>query len=100
MLTYEGPKIDVVSKTREELETALGDAEYGTKILEKLGFRVIGAVRRVRKNFKLESFKVCLDRVDGLGEFVEVECEGGEVGELHNSALKILRKLDLDKRGR
>ena len=36
-MTYKGPKIDKISKTREEIEVKIEDGHKMEKILEKLG---------------------------------------------------------------
>ena len=38
VITYKGAKLDQTSMTRKELETEIGDAETGRKILENIGF--------------------------------------------------------------
>lgn len=72
VLTYKGKKLDTVSKTREEFETAVEGAE-ARSILLSLGFTQSGYVRKLREIFRYKDFIVCLDKVEGLGEFVEVE---------------------------
>ena len=72
VLTYKGKKLDAVSKTREEFETDV-DATIMCNILLSLGFVESGVVRKTRAVFEFENFTICLDSVDGLGEFIEVE---------------------------
>ena len=72
VLTYKGPKLDGISKTREELETPI-DEEITAKILYALGFSEAGIVRKSREVFIAGKITVCLDTVEGLGEFLEVE---------------------------
>ena len=72
VLTYKGPKLDRVSKTREELETPV-DENPTKKILQALGFSEAGIVRKKREVFMAGDITVCLDTVEGLGEFLEVE---------------------------
>ncbi len=72
VLTYKGKKLDAVSKTREEFETDV-DAGIMRSILLSLGFVESGVVRKTRAVFELDDLTICLDSVDGLGEFIEVE---------------------------
>ncbi|HJH29726.1 MAG TPA: class IV adenylate cyclase [Methanosarcinaceae archaeon] len=72
VLTYKGKKLDAVSKTREEFETDV-DATIMRNILLSLGFVESGVVKKTRAVFEFENFTICLDSVDGLGEFIEVE---------------------------
>ena len=81
VLTYKGPKIDKVSKTREELETPV-DEVSATKILHSLGFSNAGIVRKKREVFSAGEITVCLDAVEGLGEFLEVEIVAEDEKEL------------------
>ena len=72
VLTYKGPKLDGVSKTREELETPVDEVTI-TRVLHALGFSEAGIVRKIREVFRAGEITVCLDAVEGLGEFLEVE---------------------------
>jgi len=72
VLTYKGPKLDGVSKTREELETPVDEVSI-TRILHALGFSEAGIVRKIREVFRAGEIIVCLDAVEELGEFLEVE---------------------------
>jgi adenylate cyclase class 2 len=80
-LTYKGPKTDAQTKTRTEIEVpiAAGDlaAAHFAQLLTHLGYRAVATVRKrrlvchlSRDGFKVE---VCLDDVEGVGEFVELE---------------------------
>ena len=72
VLTYKGPKLDGVSKTREELETPV-DGITAKRVLTALGFSEAGIVSKIREVFKVGEIIVCLDAVDNLGQFLEVE---------------------------
>ncbi|MDP6613187.1 MAG: class IV adenylate cyclase [Candidatus Hydrothermarchaeota archaeon] len=90
-MTYKGPKIDALTKTRIEHEIILDDFDAARAALKSLGFTEVGVVKKKRTYYSLEGFHVMLDEVEGLGEFVEVEKKGGEYepGELLD-ILKIL----------
>ena len=72
VLTYKGPKLDGVSKTREELETPV-DGITAKRILNALGFSEAGIVNKIREFFKVGEIIVCLDAVENFGQFLEVE---------------------------
>jgi adenylate cyclase class 2 len=72
VLTYKGPKLDGVSKTREELETPV-DGITAKRVLNALGFSEAGIVNKIREVFKVGEISVCLDAVENLGQFLEVE---------------------------
>ncbi|MFD1684509.1 class IV adenylate cyclase [Halobellus litoreus] len=98
-LTYKGPLIDAASKTREEHETAVADGDAAAAIVEGLGFESAAVVEKEREFFSLDGYTVTLDRVDGLGEFVEVEAEVDEdadVDSVRDGAFAVLRRLGLD----
>jgi adenylate cyclase class 2 len=73
VLTYKGPKMDTVSKTRKEVETEIKDIDGMGNILSSLGFFPVATVSKKRKNFRLGDFFISLDEVRNLGYFIEVE---------------------------
>lgn len=97
-LTYKGPLVDDESKTREEFETGIDDAETIESILSSLGFEPAATVRKDRERFSLDGYTVTLDAVDGVGEFVEVETEAEEedLETAREGAFVVLERLGLD----
>ncbi len=97
-LTYKGPLVDDDSKTREEFETGIEDAQTIESILSGLGFAPAATVRKDREHFALEGYTVTLDAVDGVGEFVEVETEAeeSEIETAREGAFAVLDRLGLD----
>jgi adenylate cyclase class 2 len=81
LLTYKGPREPHAIKTRTELEIALRDGEEAAaehaQLLRHLGFHPVAVVRKRRRPFKLDRggfpLEVCLDEVEELGRFAEVE---------------------------
>lgn len=79
VITFKGKKLDSVSMTRRELETGVEDGETASGILECLGFHPVNpAVIKERKEYTLGNMNACLDRVEGLGDFLELEIVTGE----------------------
>jgi adenylate cyclase class 2 len=78
VITYKGAKLDKVSMTRREYETAIGDAETGKRILEEIGFSAVPEVEKIRTEFVLGDVTACVDQVTGLGDFLEIEILTGE----------------------
>jgi adenylate cyclase class 2 len=70
-LTYKGPKLDEETKTREEIKIKVKGEIIS--LLERLGFAKIREVRKKRSFYQWDNLMVCLDKVEGLGEFLEVE---------------------------
>lgn len=77
VVTYKGAVIGASAKTREELETDIGEACCFSTILTRLGFRPTLVVEKVRRSFEVDwdgrRVTVCLDQVTGLGLFCELE---------------------------
>jgi len=92
VLTYKGPKLDGISKTRKEFETPVDEAPT-IEILHALGFSEAGVVRKKREVFKAGEITVCLDAVEGLGEFLEVEIVAENENELETSRTKLFELL-------
>ena len=86
LLTYKGPKIDSQTKTRTEIEvtTAEGDEVAGDlqRLVVALGYRPVAIVRKRREVFELnrDGFIVhfCLDDVERVGTYVEIEIVANE----------------------
>ncbi len=98
-LTYKGPLVDDASKSREEVETSVGDGEKVDTVLTKLGFEPAATVRKDRDRFALEGYTITLDSVDGVGEYVEVETEVNDEADLEDAlegAFDVLERLGLD----
>jgi adenylate cyclase, class 2 len=95
-VTYKGPKVDAVTKTRRELELAIEPDEAGAarfaELLAALGFCSVAEVRKKRRKANItwsgREVEVVLDHVVGLGDFCELELSADE-GEL-DSARRLL----------
>ncbi len=80
-ITYKGPKLPGPTKTREEIEIPFLEGEDAfrqlSRLFENLGFVPVAAVRKHRTAFHLTvapyEIEVTLDRVEGLGDFAEIE---------------------------
>lgn len=59
-----------------EYETSVGDLAKGRLILEAIGCRTIAVVDKVRRLWHWQDWDISIDRVEGLGEFVELEYSG------------------------
>jgi adenylate cyclase class 2 len=73
ILTYKGPKEKSNFKKRQEIELELGDAETAEKLLVALGYHRALEVKKIRRLWKLDDCEVALDKLDLLGDFVEIE---------------------------
>jgi adenylate cyclase class 2 len=85
-VTYKGPKRDAQTKTRTEIEVRLADGDQVAHdfaaVLKHLGYRPTAVVRKRRSvyHLKREGFdlEVCLDDVQQVGRFVELEIQAPE----------------------
>jgi len=91
-ITYKGPKQDIETKTRDEIEFIVGP---GLKdILLRLGFKEYGTVKKKRDYYTFMNLELCLDEVEGLGSFIEVESDNIEDKE---KMFLLLEELDISR---
>jgi adenylate cyclase class 2 len=85
-VTYKGPKRLSRGKTRTEIEVPLAEgdgvaADLG-QLLMHLGYHPVAIVHKRRRIYHLQRdgfvLEVCLDEVDGLGRFAEIEIQAPE----------------------
>lgn len=79
-LNCKGPKLDHVSVSRRETEMILEHPDKMEQILEELGFFPTEiTVKKTRFYFRRGRITASVDRVEGLGDFLELEIvENGE----------------------
>ena len=100
LLTYKGPKLDRVSSTRIEYETAVTDGETAGKLLEALGYRPVFTVEKLRREYGMENVTLCLDEVAGLGAYLELETlatSEAERGDAVETLLELLDRLEISR---
>jgi len=81
LITYKGPKQPGPTKTRTEIEIPLAEGDIvaadAMRLFEHLGYRGNSVVRKKRTSYAFRrgdfDMHVCLDEVDRIGRFVEVE---------------------------
>jgi adenylate cyclase class 2 len=88
LITYKGPRLDLVTKSREEIELPITsssgvDGESNLRaILHALGFRSAGIVCKKRESFDVpfdgHVISVSIDEVSGLPCYAELEIAGEE----------------------
>ena len=99
ILTYKGPKLDDVSKTRKEIEVNVEDSKNTGLILENLGFKAAADVEKYRTTYSFQEFTISLDKVHKVGNFVEIEkgmAEGEDFKEAIDKIFKIYKKLGIE----
>ena len=94
-LTYKGAKLDTVSTTRKELETRIEDADIAREILISLGYKKLYPVTKLRQYYHKGRITACVDQVESLGSFLELEILV-DSPEQKESALQSIEALLLD----
>lgn len=99
LLTYKGPKLDERSSTRREYETTVGDLETAQSLLGALGFAAAYTIDKERQTMIREKITVCLDRVAGLGPYLELEIlqESGSQEQAVDGLLHLLDSLKVSR---
>jgi adenylate cyclase class 2 len=80
-LTYKGPKIDVQTKARPEIEVTLAQGEKAAadavRFLTSLGMKPVLEISKLRRVFQFSrggfAVEACLDDAGAVGKFVELE---------------------------
>jgi adenylate cyclase class 2 len=104
-LTYKGPKLDAVTKSRKEVAVRIGNPKAMEKLLLSLGFMPYARVKKKRNKYALNEFILALDEVEGLGNYLEVEASAKEdwtilrekvLNILYNLGMKVIRESYLE----
>ena len=91
-LTYKGPKEKSNFKKREEIEIEISDSDSVERLLSALGYERAMVIEKTRRLWLLDYCEVALDRLELLGDFVEIE---GPSDEKINSVQQSLGLSDL-----
>jgi adenylate cyclase class 2 len=95
VLTYKGPKLDKDTKLREEMELGVEDIDRMSMMLERLGFLPVIRIAKQRTVYDLQGIHFCLDRLPGLGNFVEMEWQGDDLDAGKQKIMELKQKLGL-----
>lgn len=76
-VTYKGPKLDATTKTRREIELPTDSPDEFDQLFMALGFTAVAEVVKRRRVVRVPgerfSVEVALDKIKGLGDYVELE---------------------------
>jgi len=97
ILTYKGPRIGSISKTRIEREVQVSDYGSLLAVLEYLGFSKAGSVVKVREKYGLNGIEITLDTVEELGTFVELEKRGADREPVERELFRLAGELGLNR---
>lgn len=95
-ITYKGPKLDLDTKMREEIELEVEDLVRMSAVLERVGFKPYLRVAKHRVVYSYQGIEFCLDRVEGLGDFVELEYEGEDLEDGRERIMRLKLELGLE----
>ncbi len=79
-----------------EIGSNLSNVEFGLKFLEKLGFDEAFTVSKIREVYEYQGFEICLDQVEQLGNFIEIEKmvnTEDEIQEVRKACIDLLNKI-------
>lgn len=91
-VTFKGPRKNTETKTREELQVEIkGDIR---SLLVALGFAPMHKIIKKRKIYHWQALEIMVDRVENLGNFLEVE---GKTTEDESKIFHLLDKLGISR---
>lgn len=93
-LTYKGPKLDKMSKTREEIVVSIADVDQTSAILKALGFDEVARIAKHREVYRLDDFMIMIDNVFGLGIFMEIEASVPKDSDYRSAQDRIFELVD------
>jgi adenylate cyclase class 2 len=91
-------KASIRSRDNHERETVIEDADQVADMLERVGYSLGVRIRKSRQLAHYEGLELCLDEIDGLGSFVEVEKlteEDADVDAIQSHLWKLLLDLGI-----
>ncbi len=93
-LTYKGPKLSSISKTREELNVEISDFNTCKLLFEKLKFQILAHVSKRREVYLIDDVKIYVDDVKDLGVFAEFEILVKEEGYVKTAEDKVFNLIE------
>ncbi|MGC8570185.1 MAG: class IV adenylate cyclase [Caldivirga sp.] len=94
-VTYKGPRLGGEGKVRVEYNIDVDSASNTIGALKELGFREIAVIRKERTEYTYGSYTIYVDKVNGLGNFIEIETltnDQGIVSELVKSIVSFAER--------
>lgn len=84
--------------TEEKIKTSLGNREKALSIFEKAGFLPYASIVNHSTNFKSGEIDIAVQRVDGLGLFIELEQLPSQKGKTEQTIIAELKQILIDLR--
>ncbi len=79
-----------------EIKADLDNLNEGLRFFEKLNFKEAFTISKLREVYSYNGFEICLDEVERLGDFIEIEkmvADSNEIEEAKNQCLELLQKI-------
>ena len=98
ILTAKKPvKKDAENLVKIEHETAVSSAEEARAILELMGYQQAVRVKKIRQTAHFNDYEICLDDIEGLGSFIELEqmAESEEADKIQKEMFTFLMSLEI-----
>jgi len=95
-------KKEVIDEIIEAYETVVLDHRASIAMLDMLGFSKSEEIRLTRDSFRKHHYAISLDRVEGLGDFLVLETDAGEIApaRLKHTAERFIGRLEIPLKGR
>ena len=93
-VTFKGPKMDDISMTRKEIEIKIDNADACIEIFSSLGYKNVYPVIKERQYYHKESMTACIDQVEKLGCFLELEIIVENESEKNNALGQIISTIE------
>ncbi len=96
LLTLKIPQSNSLDKY--EQETYVTDPAALENIILRIGFKLMVTIRKYRRKCTYNSWEICVDKVEGLGDFVEVEqlSEDGDSEKIQSELFNFLKTLGIE----
>jgi adenylate cyclase class 2 len=101
LFTLKQPQGDSTSLSKLEKEVVVNDANIVGDICVILGFHKVMDVVKFRMKAKFQDYEICLDEVEGLGTFIEVEKMSDEDDKVvYQELFSFLKRFGISKEDR
>jgi adenylate cyclase class 2 len=95
-LTYKGAELKK-DGIWQEYELEIDDIKKSIAMLQAMGLEKIIAVKKYRKEYTLNGLTICLDVIDDLGNFIEIESVDDK--DINKDSLKnLMQKLNIKEK--
>ncbi len=98
-LTYKGPKIGNIGKTRVEISINVDDFDKTKQLLENLGFKTFIGISKIRELYRVNETFVAIDNVEDLGYYIEFEkqiSDSKDIEQAEKELVNLAKELGLD----